>query len=114
MGYLKISEVWRNKRTGSKARLERYYASINLDLPAGEDRDCAVVLWLIGQGKRKYMWMDELIRLYDPIPDIPTEQWIQYQRCSDEFANDGYMCGGCLKGQFYCDIFKKLKERKDG
>ena len=52
----------------------------------------------------------EAIKKVVKIPEISKEQMSYFQKCSDGVVARHHMCGGCLKGQFYCDIFEKWRD----
>jgi hypothetical protein len=47
------------------------------------------------------------------LPNISPEEMKRYQDCSTGVVERHHICGGCMKGQFYCDLFKKWHERWD-
>ena len=47
------------------------------------------------------------------LPKISDELMKHYQNCSNGFVKRHHMCGGCIKGQFYCDLFDKWRDQWD-
>lgn len=51
----------------------------------------------------------DAIKKEGKLPAISDELMKYYQDCSDKVVERHHMCGGCMQGQFYCDLFAKWR-----
>ena len=43
------------------------------------------------------------------LPALDDKLMKYYQDCSDKVVERHHMCGGCMQGQFYCELFAKIR-----